>query len=143
MLTHSTKALRCCLVSAAIVLTLGGVWLAPLAFARVTYNTIDPVATITDNGRQIIVTGPIRCDEIQRGDLRVTVTQRSTGAVAEGRTVITCTVDEQQWEVRASVQGKKAFEAGPAIAVALASTSNSGDTDDAHQWLVDITLVRE
>jgi hypothetical protein len=73
----------------------------------------------------------------------VTVTQRATGAVAEGSTVISCTGAEQQWEIRASTQGKKMFEAGPAIAVAVASTSRPGDTDDAHQWLVNITLVRE
>jgi len=142
MSAHSTKVLRC-LVSAAIVLTLAGAWLVPLAFARIMRNTIDSVATVTDNGRQIMLTGPHRCDQIQRGDLRVTVTQRSTGALAEGHTVITCTADEQQWELRASTQGKKTFEAGPAIAVAVASTSSAGDTDDAHQWLVSITLVRE
>ena len=141
--TPSTKKHLNSLVVTAMVLTLAGAWLAPLAFARIMKNTIDRVAIVTDNGRQIIVTGPIRCDKIQRGDLRVTVTQRSTGAVAEGRTVITCAVDEQQWELRASTQGKKTFEEGAAIAVAVASTSSAGDTDDAHQWLVDITLVRE
>jgi len=46
--------------------------------------------------------------------LRVTVTQRTTGAVAEGRTLITCTGGVQQWEVHAATQGKNTFEEGPA-----------------------------
>jgi hypothetical protein len=142
MFAHPTKALIC-LVSAAMVLTLVGVWLAPLAFAKVVQNTIDPLAIVADNGRQIMVTGPIGCTESQRADLRVTVTQRSTGAVAEGSTHITCTADTQQWAVHASIQGKATFEEGPATAVALARTTSRGETDDAQQWLVNITLVGE
>jgi hypothetical protein len=45
--------------------------------------------------------------------------------------------------VHASVQGKAAFEAGPATAVALGRTTDRGATTDAHQWLVNITLVEE
>lgn len=72
-----------------------------------------------------------------------TVTQRSTGAVAEGHTRITCTGDIQQWEVHASTQGQETFEEEPATAVALGRTTDRGETTDAHQWLVDITLVGE
>ena len=75
--------------------------------------------------------------------LEVTVTQRATGAVAEGRTRITCTGNTQQWQVHASTQGKETFQEGPATAVALGRTSDRGDITDAHQWLVDITLVGE
>ncbi len=89
------------------------------------------------------MTGPIECTERERAHLRVTVTQRETGAMAEGRTRITCTGDTQQWGVHASTHGKEAFQEGPATAVALARTSNRGETTDAHQWLVDITLVGE
>jgi hypothetical protein len=131
------------LVSAAIVLTLVGVFIAPTAFARVSYNTIDPVAIVTDNGRHIIVTAPIACTESERAYLQVTVTQRSTGAVAEGHARITCAGDIQQWEVHASKHGQETFVEGPATAVALARTTDRGDITDAHQWLVNITLVGE
>jgi len=114
-----------------------------VAFARIVINTIDPVAIVADNGRHIIVTGPIRCDQEERADLRVTVTQRDTGAVAEGSTIFTCTVETQQWEVHAVTHGKATFEEGPATAVAVASTSSRRQTTDAHQWLVAITLVGE
>ena len=143
MLAQPTKKHMNCLVLAAIVMALVGVGIASMAFAGIALNTIDPVAVVTDNGRHIIVTGPIACTEGQRAYLRVTVTQRVTGAVAEGRTLITCTGDTQQWEVFASTQGNETFQEGPATAVALARTTDRGDTDDAHQWLVEITLIGE
>ena len=73
----------------------------------------------------------------------MTVTQRSTGAVAEGRTLITCTGNIQQWEIHASTQGNETFQDGPATAVAIARTTSRGEATDAHQWLVAITLVGE
>ena len=59
---------------AAIVLTLAGAVLAPVAFAKVVINTIDPLATVTGNGRHIAVTGPIACTPLETAFLRVTVT---------------------------------------------------------------------
>ena len=72
------------LVSAATLIVVAGLSIAPTAFARVVANTIDPQAIVTDNGRHLIVTGPIRGTAGERCFIRVTVTQRSTGAVAEG-----------------------------------------------------------
>jgi hypothetical protein len=39
-----------CLVSAAMFMTLAGVFVAPTAFAKIMLNTIDPVAIVSDNG---------------------------------------------------------------------------------------------
>ena len=58
-----------CFVSAAMVLTLVGVCIAPLAFAGMPMNTIDPVAIVTTTARHLIVTGPIACTESQTADL--------------------------------------------------------------------------
>jgi hypothetical protein len=69
------------------------------------------------------------------------VTQRDTGAVAVGRTRITCTGAVEQWETHASTQGPEPFQQGPATAVALARTTNGRDITDAHQWLVPISLI--
>lgn len=131
------------LAPASIAVTVASLFVASMAFARVTANTIDPVAGVTDRGRHLIVTGPLGCTEGERGYLRVTVTQHATGAVAEGRAFITCTGVTQPWEVHASVQGKETFEEGPATATAFARTTDRGKTTDAHQWLVDITLEAE
>jgi hypothetical protein len=98
---------------------------------------------VTDDGLHLIVTGPIACDASERVTVRVTVTQRDTGAVAEGRTLLRCTGQTQQWQVHASVQGENAFAPGAATAVAVGRTSAHGAVTDAHQWLVDIALVEE
>ncbi len=115
----------------AALLIVAGALLAPVASARIIFNTIDSTARISDNGRQITLTGPVTCDGGQRLDLRVTVTQRSTGAVAEGRAEITCEGGQQHWEVRASTQGAKTFVAGPAVATALATTFRAFDRDES------------
>ena len=131
------------LVPAAVVLILVSALASVTAFARIMQNTIDPVASMADTGRRLVLTGPIQCEAGQKADLRVTVTQRSTGAVAEGYSLVVCTGGVQQWEISATTRGRKTFDPGPAVATALAGTSAHGDTDDAPQWLVEITLVRE
>ena len=77
--------------------------------------------------------------------LRVTVTQRTTGALAEGVTEFAAngSFTTNQWRVLATAQGKAAFQPGPATAVGVAVTSTRGQATDAHQWLVNITLVKE
>jgi hypothetical protein len=61
MLAHPITKPMHSLVSAAIVLTLVGLCIPPLAFAGVRLNTIDQVAIVTDTGRHLIVTGPLAC----------------------------------------------------------------------------------
>ena len=104
-------------------------------------NTIDANAVVTDNGRHVIVTGPIVCDRGERAEVRVTATQRTTGALAEGLTRVVCTGQPQQWEVHAAAQANESFEESAARAVGLARTSDRALTTDAHQWLVDIALA--
>jgi len=121
-----------------------GIFIAPVAVAQIVLNTINSVAVATSNGRHLVVTGSIACTSGEKAYLRVTVTQRTTGAVAEGRSRVTCTGGTQQWEVHAATQGEETFEARPAITVAVAlGRSNRGDITDAQQWLVEITLVEE
>ena len=131
------------LVSAAMLVTVAGLCIAPAAFARIASNTIDPQAIVTDNGRHLILTGPIQATAGERVFTRVTVTQRSTGAVAEGSVAFDATGAVEQWDVHATTQGKATFQPGPATAVGLARTTSRGATTDAHQWLVNINLVRQ
>ena len=133
------KGLNC----AAIIVTLLGIVMAPVAYAKIFNNTIDPVATVSDNGRRIVLTGPIQTDVVEKIYLRVTVTQRTTGAAADGIAILRGTGELQQWEVKAKARGKASFEPGPATAVAIALTSDKGQTSDAHQWLVNITLSNQ
>lgn len=50
-------------IPAAILLLLVGLFLAGTSFAKVILNTIDPVAVVSDNGRSIVLTGPLECDQ--------------------------------------------------------------------------------
>src|SRR5437773_2696300 len=120
-----------------------GVCLAPLALAKLIVNTIDPVAIVSGNGLHVVMTGPIACTEGERASLRVTVTQRETGALAEGVALFACAGVVQQWKVLASIQGNETFQPGPATAVAIGRSSSGAKTTDAHPWLVNITLVGE
>jgi hypothetical protein len=130
------------LAAAAVVLSLAGSFAAPVVFARIAKNTIDPTAIVTDRGRHVVVTGPISCDAREQAFIDVTVTQRTTGAMAFGRTLRTCNGDTHQWRAHAVVLDKERFEEGPATVVAAARTSDDGEITDAHQWLVDVTLIR-
>jgi len=107
------------------------------------FANIDPVGIVTDNGRHLVITGPIKCTATEGTDIRVTVTQRFTGAVAEGLGFITCSGTLQQWEVNAATIGDELFEEGAATAVALALPTDRGAATDANQWLANITLVEQ
>jgi hypothetical protein len=143
MLTRIIQTHRRWLVPAALALTLAGVFIARTAFAKVVVNTIDPVAVVSEHGRHLALTGPLQVLPVgERVVMRVTVSQRTTGALAEGETTFKATGDLQQWAVRAQTVGRQGFEPGPARATALALTiARGGVVTDSHQWLVDITLV--
>jgi len=143
MIARTFKQHRTWLVSAALLAIVAGVFVARTAFARVARNTIDPVAHVSDKGRQLAVTGPIAITDGEKAVMRVTVTQRNTGAVAEGDLILDGNGSTNQWQVVARAQGKATFEPGPATAVGLAVSTIRGNTTDAHQWLVDVTLVGE
>ena len=128
---------------AALLLTLGGLWIPPAVFAKIVRNTIDPVATITRNDRHIVVTGPVQCTAGETFDVRATLTQRTTGAMAEGAVRFTCTGNLQHWLVEANTRGKESFQAGLATAVAIGATTDRGRVTDMHQWLVSIILVNQ
>jgi hypothetical protein len=121
----------------------GALLVGGTAHARVAYNTIDPVAMIEKGERGLIVGGPIACSVGERVHVLVTVTQRTTGAIAEGRGILMCTGDVMLWAVEAEAQNDERFTQGESTAVAVAWTVRRGVTTDAHQWLVPITLIAE
>jgi hypothetical protein len=137
MFARSNRSLSLCVVATFVIAGL----IASTAVARIIVNTIDGGALLTDEGRHLVVTGPIICTPGERALLRVTVTQRPTGALAEGSTLFTCSGQPQQWAVHATSQGREAFVPGSATAVASARTTQHGETSDAHQWLVEVALV--
>jgi hypothetical protein len=80
MLSISAQAIKKhlnCQVSSAMVISVVAVLVAATALARIAQNTVDPVATVSDDGRHIIVTGPIACTKNERAYLLVTSNGRS------------------------------------------------------------------
>ena len=140
--THQSR-----FASVAILIALIGVSIAPTAFARNRITNAADVVRVTlsaDNARQLTVSGHLGCPTNGlRAQIRVTVTQRSTGAVAEGSTVLTSTGDTQNWEIRAGVQGKWAFEEGPVTVVYFVQSFDSEESTDANQWLRTFDLIKE
>jgi hypothetical protein len=125
------------------LMVLTGVFVALTAFAKISLNTIDPIGIVTHKGRQVTVTGPIAVTDGERTELRVTVTQRSTGAVAERVIFFAGSGATNQWEITATAEGRAGFQAGSATVVGLARSSIHGQPTDAHQWLVNVTLLSE
>jgi len=143
MSTQIRKHLRTWLVPVTLLLVISGLFITRTVWAKITLNTIDTVGIVTNKGRHVAVTGPIAVTDGERTELRVTVTQRSTGAVAEGVLFFTGTGQMNQWEVTATAEGRAKFEAGPATVVGLARSSINGQATDAHQWLVNVTLLTD
>jgi len=92
------------LVPAAILLAVAGAFVARTAFARITANTTDPVGFVSENGRRLTIKGPIAVTAGEKAELRVTVTQRTTGAVARGVASLAGTGATTQWKVEATAE---------------------------------------
>jgi hypothetical protein len=142
MIQSTAPTRRRWLTALAIVLALAAAGGTRIALAKIVRNTIDPVATVAEGGRRVTVSGPLEATAGETAYLLVTLTQRSTGAVAHGIAFVTATGARQQWTVQVYTVTREAFAEGPATAVGLARTTAQGRATDAHQWLVNVTLVR-
>jgi len=136
-LTGSPKLFSVGLAALLVALCIPQIGLA----RKLSANTVDAQATLTNDRTRILLTGPISCTQEEWVDLRVTETQRSTGALAEGHIRFLGSTTQQQWELEANARGGADFEEGTATAVALAVTTHKGRATDAHQWLVQIELI--
>jgi hypothetical protein len=97
-------------------------------------NTINPDVTMNANGRHLNVRGPIGCDPGDLLRIRITVTQASTGAIAQGYTNYRCTGEDFEWTLKAVAYGAARFEEGEAQACALGSTRQGNTITDVRQW---------
>jgi hypothetical protein len=100
----------------------------------------DPVGVLTKGGRAVRVSGPIGCDAGDNVRIRATVSQVSTGAVAEGVWSKRCTGTELHWHITAIVTDGVRFTAGSAEGVGLAIIRRQGTPGSAVQWLRGLTL---
>ena len=100
-----------------------------------------PTASLGPGGH-VQISGHAACVEGAVADLEVTISQRGTGAIAEGATRVACGGDEVPWDVQASTVGRGALSAGPATACGLIRITSERDPPDTVQWCRDdIELV--
>jgi hypothetical protein len=137
---HTMK--RIAMVIALVIIV--ALFVAPYTiFANMHSNTIDPVATVGEQGKFGYVTALIACTAGERLSVRVTVTQEDANSVAEGRTYATCTEGEQRLKVRVWAQTMTRLGKGPADACALAMTQRNGRVIDTRQWCKAVALNDE
>jgi hypothetical protein len=120
-----------------LLMTLAGIaalaaLLAGNALSAMTGNTIAPTATI--EGKRVLATGLVACTAGQRLELEITVTQRSSGAVARGKRNTRCTGSTEEIPVRLKTRGKARFAPGNAEACAFGVNRDRQQVVDAHQW---------
>lgn len=114
----------------------------PLGDGSVRFRTnFDAVLAMSDDGRRVFASGITGCTEGEKVQIYVTVTQRSTGATAEGNWKGECTGEPQTWGTDAITRGSTVFEPGTALAGGLGATLSRGKTTDAIQWLEEVSLV--
>jgi hypothetical protein len=100
----------------------------------------DHAGVLTVGGGAVRVSGPITCTGGDIVLIRATVSQGSTGAVAEGVWSKRCTGTALQWHITAIVTDAGHFAAGGADGVGLAIISSRGIPGTAVQWLRRLTL---
>jgi hypothetical protein len=100
---------------------------------------IDPVVELDANDRVAEVTAFVQCDEGNRVDMNVELTQG--GAFGEGSDNFACTGRLESYLVRVPAKGRDEFQPGPADAQMKAEIRDRGVVVDDVQWSRSTTLV--
>jgi hypothetical protein len=133
-----------------ILMTLTMAIFAQPAHGFIARNTFQHEATVSPNGRVVLVTARIACSAGERLSVEVTMTQDSALAYGRGRTETACaSVDLydpdafQEVRVRVIARGPNAFVRGPADAIGLAITKATGKPTDVRIWQPEAGLTIE
>lgn len=100
----------------------------------------DHDGALTNRGRAVLISGPITCRAGDRVRIRATVSQVSTGAVAEGVWSGRCTGMVLNWHITARVTDGVDLRAGGADGVGLAIIRQDRTPRRAVQWIRPLTL---
>jgi hypothetical protein len=104
------------------------------------FSNISPTATLRAGGRQAVLSGPIRCKPGLTVSLRLTLTQRSTAAIAQLGLRGPCPTRLRGF--RAAVTSRtQPLVAGGAFACVLGVVQRGETYVDANQWCRPVRLV--
>jgi len=150
---YAARCLRVAIGAAACAATIALMPLAALARTGAVSDTVlcastckpaaafDRAALLTNGGTMVRVSGPITCRVGDTVRVRATVSQASTGAVAEGLWSKRCTGTVLHWHITAAVTDDAHFSAGGAEGVGLAIIRRHGMAGSAIQWIRPLTLT--
>jgi hypothetical protein len=100
-----------------------------------------PLPVLAD-GRDVLASGHGGCTAEEQVTIAITITQSTSGAVATGEKVQTCTGELQLWDAAVSSDTTSSFTNGAAEACGLATTRNGGYVTDTFDWCRDVDLLR-
>jgi hypothetical protein len=101
----------------------------------------DRAGVLADRGAEVRLSGPVDCSVGDTVSIRATVSQLSTGAVAEGVWSKRCTGTTLHWHITAIVNDGVHFSTGSAEGVGLAVIRDHGVPGSAIQWIRPLTLT--
>ena len=101
----------------------------------------DRAGVLVNRGAEVRLSGPVDCSVGDSVRVRATVSQLSTGAVAEGVWSKRCTGTTLHWHITAIVNDSVHFSTGRAAGVGLAVIRDHGVPGSAIQWIRPLTLT--
>ena len=106
-----------------------------------TCSSFDRAGVLVNRGAEVRLSGPVDCSVGDSVRVRATVSQLSTGAVAEGVWSKRCTGTTLHWHITAIVNDSVHFSTGRAAGVGLAVIRDHGVPGSAIQWIRPLTLT--
>jgi hypothetical protein len=104
-------------------------------------STIGSSAELNAGGTTVMLRGVVQCATCKRFTLGATVSQHTTGAVAQGGVRCVCRGSGERWVVTARAREATAFRAGPArVCVWIIGRGTTGEAIDARQWCRNVKL---
>jgi hypothetical protein len=119
----------------------GGASIQSTNLISIPYGFDTPLPVLNE-GRDVIASGHGACTDDQQVTVAVTVTQSSTGAVAIGEIVQTCTGELQTWSAWTTIDTSTLFVSDPGEACGLATTQENGYVTDTYDWCKPVDLIR-
>ena len=105
-------------------------------------STVADPARLAAGGRALQVRGVVRCSACSGFTLGATVSQRGSGAIAQGGVRCTCHSAAEHWVLTARAREGTRFRPGAArVCVWVTARSQGGEAIDARQWCESVTLT--
>jgi hypothetical protein len=128
------------LITLALALAIGAS--VAVAGAIAPGSTIADSARLAAGGRTLQVGGVVRCNSCRGFTLGATVSQRGSGAIAQGGVRCACHGSAEHWLLTARSREGTTFRPGQArICVWVTARSDGGDAIDARQWCENVKLT--